>query len=205
MGEIRSQRDIARNLLATHGMLRLAELREVGVTAATISRMEKDGEVIRLARGLYQLPDAELDANHTLAEAAKRFPKGVICLVSVLAFHGITDQLPKKVWMAIGRNDWTPKPSDMPIRVLRFSDGLLVESVETHVIEGVSVKIFGVAKTVADCFRHRGKISLPVAIEGLQEALRQRKATPAEIARAADTGGVGTVIRPYLEALTTNG
>src|SRR3546814_492503 len=122
--------------------------------------MEKDGEVIRLARGLYQLPDAELDANHSLAEAAKRFPKGVICLVSALAFHGLTDQLPKKVWMATGRNDWTPKPSDMPIRVLRFSDDLLADSVETHVIEGVSVKVFGVAKTVADCFRHRGKIGL---------------------------------------------
>src|SRR3546814_7767268 len=101
--------------------------------------------------------------------------------------------------MATGRNDWTPKPSDMPIRVLRFSDDLLADSVETHVIEGVSVKVFGVAKTVADCFRHRGKIGLAVALEGLQEALRQRKATPAEIARAAETGGVGTVIRPSLE------
>src|SRR3546814_20618248 len=103
--------------------------------------MEKDGEVIRLARELYQLPDAELDANHSLAGAAKRFPKGVICLVSELAFHGLTDQLPKKVWMATGRNAWTPKPSDMPIRVLRFSDDLLADRVETHVIEGVSVKV----------------------------------------------------------------
>ncbi len=166
---------IARDLLAARGILRLAELRDAGVTAATVSRMEKDGEVIRLARGLYQLPDAELDVNHSLAEAAERFPKGVICLVSALAFHGLTDQLPKKVWMAIGRNDWTPKPSDMPIRVLRFSDDLLADSVETHVIEGVSVKIFGVAKTVADCFRHRGKIGLPVALEGLQELCANAK------------------------------
>lgn len=199
-----SQREIAHELLAAHGILRLAELRDAGVTAATVSRMEKAGEVIRLARGLYQLPDAELDANHSLAEAAKRFPKGVICLVSALAFNGITDQLPKNVWMAIGRNHWTPRPSDMPIRVLRFSDELLFENVEMHVIEGVSVKVFSVAKTVADCFRHRGKIGLPVALEGLQEALRRRKAMPAEIARAADKGGVGTVIRPYLEALTVN-
>lgn len=205
MAETRSQREMARDLLAAHGILRLSEIREAGVTAATVSRMEKDGEVIRLARGLYQLPDAEFDANHSLAEVAKRFPKGVICLVSALAFHGLTDQLPSKVWMAIGRNDWTPKPSDMPIRVLRFSDDLIADSVETHVIEGVSVKIFGVAKTVADCFRHRGKIGLSVALEGLQEALRQRKATPGEIARAAATGGVATVIRPYLEALTVNG
>ncbi|MCP5426431.1 MAG: type IV toxin-antitoxin system AbiEi family antitoxin domain-containing protein [Gammaproteobacteria bacterium] len=201
----RPQREIAHDLLAVQGILRLAELRNAGVTAATVSRMEKDGEVIRLARGLYQLPNAELDAHHSLAEAAKRYPKGVICLVSALAFHGITDQLPKKVWMAIGRNDWTPKPSDMLIRVLRFSDDLLADSIETHAIEGVSVKVFGVAKTVADCFRHRGKIGLPIALEGLREALRQRRATPAEIARAANTGRVGTVIRPYLEALTVHG
>nr|WP_018289601.1 hypothetical protein [Verrucomicrobium sp. 3C] len=129
----------------------------------------------------------------------------MICLISALAFHGLTDQLPKKVWIAIGRNDWTLKPGDMPIRVLRFSDELLAESVETHLIEGVSVKVFGVAKTTADCFRHRGKIGLAVALEGLQETLRRRKATPAEIARAAETGGVGTVIRPYLAVLTANG
>lgn len=196
---------IARDLLGAHGILRFAELKAAGVTAATLSRMERDGEVVRLARGLYQLPDAQLSANHSLAEAAKRLPKGVVCLVSALAFHGLTDQLPRKVWLAIGRNDWTPKAGDLPIRVLRFSDDLLMEGVESHVIEGVPVKIFSAAKTVADSFRHRGKIGLSVALEGLQEALRQRKATPAEIARAADTGGVSTVIRPYLEALTANG
>jgi len=196
---------MALDLLETHGIMRLAELRAAGVTAATVGRMERDGAVVRLARGLYQLPDAELDAHHSLAEAAKRVPRGVICLVSALAFHEITDQLPRKVWMAIRRNDWTPKSGDLSIRVVRFSDDLLSQGVETHVIEGVSVKVFGVAKTVADCFRHRGRIGLAVALEGLQEALRQRKATPAEIARAADAGGVPTVVRPYLEALTANG
>jgi predicted transcriptional regulator of viral defense system len=200
-----SQREKARDLLAAHGLMRLAELKEAGITAATVSRMERDGEVVRLARGLYQLPDAELDAHHSLAEAAKRYPKGVVCLVSALAFHEITDQLPKKVWMAIGRNDWTPKPTDMSVRVLRFADDLLTEGVETHVIEGAPVKVFGVAKTVADCFRHRSKVGLNVALEGLQEALRQRKSTPAQIMHAADRGGVSTVIRPYLEALTANG
>lgn len=205
MSQPSSQRQIAQALLEACGIARLAELRAAGVTAATVSRMERDGEVIRLARGLYQLPDALLDANHSLAEAAKRLPRGVICLVSALAFHGLTDQLPKKIWMAISKSDWSPKADGVPIRVVRFTDSLLSESVEIHEIEGVSVKVFGVAKTVADCFRHRSKIGLTVAIEGLQEALRQRKATPAEIVRQADRGGVSTVIRPYLEALTANG
>lgn len=106
--------------------------------------------------------------------------------------------------MAIGRKDWAPKPAGIPNRVVRFTASLVAESVETHVIEGVPVEVTGVARTVADCFRHRSKVGLSIAIEGLQEALRQRKATPAEIARQADRGGVTTVIRPYLEALTAN-
>ena len=204
MNQPRSQRQIAHALLEEHGIMRLAELRSAGVTAATVSRMARAGEVIRLARGLYQLPDAPFDTSHSLAEAAKRLPKGVVCLVSALAFHGLTDQLPKKVWMAIGKKDWAPKPDGMPIRVIRFTESLLAQSVETHVIEGVPVKVFGVAKTIADCFRHRNKVGLSVAIEGLQEALRQHKASPAEIARHAERGGISTVIRPYLEALTAN-
>ncbi len=201
----RSQRHIAHALLETHGILRLAELRDAGVTAATVSRMARDGEVVRLSRGLYQLADAPADANHGLAEAAKRLPKGIVCLVSALAFHGLTDQLPAKVWMAVGKQDWVPKSEGMPIRVVRFAERLLAEGIETHPIEGVPVRVFGIAKTVADCFRHRNRIGLAVAIEGLQEALRQRKAAPAEIARAAQRGRVFTVIRPYLEALTANG
>ncbi|ESY15370.1 type IV toxin-antitoxin system AbiEi family antitoxin domain-containing protein [Mesorhizobium sp. LNJC394B00] len=205
MSESTSQRQIAHALLRARGIARLVELRDAGVTAATMSRMERDGEVLRLARGLYQLSDAPLDANHSLAEAAKRVPKGVVCLVSALAFHGLTDQLPKQVWLAIGRKDWAPKPDGTPIRIVRFTESLLNDSVETHGVEGVPVRVFGVVKTVADCFRYRNKIGLSVAIEGLQEALRQRKAAPGEIARQAERGGVSTVIRPYLEALTANG
>ncbi len=153
------------------------------------------GEVIRLSRGVYQLPDADVDPNHSLAEIAKRVPKVVVRFVSALAFHGLTDQLPPKVWMA---------RSGAGIRILRFTNSLLTEPIEMHVIEGLSVKVFGVAKTMADCFRHRGKVGLSIAIEVLQEALRQGGATLAEVARQANRGGVSTVVRPYLEALTAN-
>jgi predicted transcriptional regulator of viral defense system len=205
VSETASQRHIAHSVLKARGIVRLAELRTAGVTAATMSRMEKDGEVLRLARGLYQLPDAPLDAHHSLAEAAKRVPKGVVCLVSALAFHQLTDQLPRQVWIAIGQKDWAPKGHGVPVRLVRFTDRLLTEAVEFHTIEGVPVKVFGVAKTVADCFRYRNKIGLSVAIEGLQEALRQRKITPSEMAKQAERGAIATVIRPYLEALTANG
>ncbi|WP_422022245.1 type IV toxin-antitoxin system AbiEi family antitoxin domain-containing protein [Pyruvatibacter mobilis] len=200
-----TQRDQAIKLLQKQGIVRLSEFKEAGITAATISRMVEDRDVIRLARGLYQLPDAPLDANHSLAEAAKRVPKGVVCLASALAFHELTDQLPQVVWMAIGTKDWAPKEGSPPIQIVRFTDALLTDDVITVQIEGVPVKIFGVAKTIADCFRHRRTVGQSVALEGLQEALRQRKATPAEIARHAERGGVATVMRPYLEALTANG
>ena len=185
-------------------MVRLSEFKAIGITAATISRMVKAGEVTRLTRGLYQLPDAPIEAHHSLAEAAKRVPRGVVCLVSALAYHELTDQLPRAVWMAIGTKDWMPKEGRSVMRIVRFTDALLTDDVMTVHIEKVPVKIFGVAKTIADCFRHRRKIGLTVALEGLREALRQRKASPAEIARHAERGGVATVVRPYLEALTAN-
>lgn len=199
------QREQARLLLEQRGIVRLSEFKASSITAATISRMVKDGEVLRLARGLYQLPDALLEVHHSLAEAAKKLPKGVVCLVSALAYHDLTDQLPRAVWMAIGTKDWEPKTDTPPIRTVRFTEALLSDDVLTEHIEGVPVKVFGVAKTIADCFRHRRTVGQSVALEGLQEALRKRKTTPAEIARHAERGGVATVIRPYLEALTANG
>lgn len=201
----KTQRECALEKLRDRGIVRLSEFKAAGVTAATIGRMRGDGDVIRLGRGLYQLPDAPLDVNHCLAEAAKRVPKGVICLTSALAFHELTDQLPRSVWIAIGKNDWSPTEDETSLRIVRFTDTLLGQDVETTSIEGVPVKIFGVAKTIADCFRHRRSVGQSVALEGLQEALRQRKATPAEIASSAASGGVSTIVRPYLEALTANG
>ena len=201
---VSQQRPIARELLAERGMARLADLRAAGVTAAAMTRMTNDGEVVRLSRGLYQLADAELDAQHSLAEAAMRVPKGIICLTSALAFHGLTDQLPRKVWIAIGVRDWAPEPSSPPLRIVRMTNALLGDGVETHTIESVRVKVFSIAKTIADCFRHRSSVGLSIALEGLQEALRQRKVTPAAMSRQAAKSGVATVVRPYLEALTAN-
>lgn len=139
-----------------------------------------------------------------MAETAKRLPRAVICLTSALAFHGLTDRLPKRTWVAIGSKDWAPKADLARLRIVRFAPQLLAEDVETHMIEKVPVRVFGVAKSIADCFRHRRAVGLDVAIEGLREALRQRKATAGEIARKAERGGVSTVLRPYLEALTAN-
>ena len=199
-----TQRSQALALLKQKGMARLYELSKAGVTATTVSRMERVGEIVRLARGLYQLPDAPLDVQQSLAEAARLVPKGVICLASALAFHGLTDQMPLKVWIAIGRKDWRPRVTYPPIRIARFSEEFLGRSVERHQIAGTSVPVFGVAKTVADLFRYRRTVGDVLAIEGLRQALRQRKATPAEIAREAEAAGVWATVEPYLMALTSD-
>ena len=199
------QRDRAVSLLRQRGMVRLREFREKGVTAATVSRLEREGKLVRLARGLYQLSDASIEAHHTLAEAAKLVPRGVICLASALAFHDLTDQMPARVWIAIGPKDWRPRLDQALIRFVRFPPERLNDGVEYHQIEGVRVPIFTVAKTLADVFRYRRIIGTNIAVEGLREALRKKKATPAEISRWAMKAGVWNAMRPYMEALTLDG
>ena len=199
-----TNRDLALSLLSDGAMRRLSDLRQVGVHPATLSRLEVEGSIIRLRRGLYQAADADFTGQHDLAEAALLTPKGVVCLASALAFHGLTDQIPGRVWMAIGKSDHQPAGT-YALRIVRFTDRLLTHDVERHVIEGVTVKVFDIAKTVADCFRFRNTIGLTVALEGLQQALAQRRVTPARLAKAFADGRVATIARPYLEALTANG
>lgn len=196
-----TQLDKALALLQRRGLMRMSEFKRAGITAATITRLEHAGRISRLARGLYQLPDAPVDRNHTLAEASKLVPKGVICLTSALAFHGLTDQMPARVWLAIGPKDWRPRLKSPPMRFAHFPPKELQAGVECHVIEGAFVPIFSVCKTAADLFRYRRTVGINIAIEGLREAIRQRKATPGAIARYAADAGVWKVMEPYMSVL----
>ncbi len=200
-----TQRERVVALLRSKGMARLSELMAQDITAATVSRLERKGVIVRLARGLYQLSDASIDSNHTLAEAAKLVPRGVICLTSALAYHELTDQMPAKVWIAIGPKDWRPRFTYPPARFAHFPGTQLRTGVEHHIIEGVDVPIFGVAKTIADLFRYRRIVGLNIALDGLREALRTKKATPAQIARCASDARVWKTMEPYLSALTPDG
>jgi predicted transcriptional regulator of viral defense system len=210
--EPRTQEDKALSLLSERGMARLSEFTKEGITATTLSRMARKGSVVQLRRGLYQLSDAPLDANHSLAEAAKLVPKGLICLDSALAFHELTDRIPRYIWMAIGFREWRPHITQPPIQIVRFSPKVLNTGIKTHIIESVPVRIYSPAKTIADLFYHAhrqqrwygSKIGLTHAIQGLKEALRLRKATPGEIARYATEAGIWKIVQPYLEALTVD-
>jgi predicted transcriptional regulator of viral defense system len=194
-------------------MVRLSEFIEQGISATTISRMERKGLINQLSRGLYQIPDAPLDANHSLAEAAKLVPKGVICLGSALTFHELTDRIPASVWVGIGARDWRPKITRPRIEIVRFGPKVFDKGIQTHIIERVPVRIYSPAKTIVDLFRHaqRHKVfygsqtSLIEAVQGMKEALRLRKTTPAKIAQYAIEAGIWEkVVQPRLEALTVD-
>jgi predicted transcriptional regulator of viral defense system len=195
----------AQDLLRVRGLLRLKDFVQAGIAPEVLARLVRDGVVVRPARGLYQLADAEPDARHTLAEAAVLVPRGVVCLVSALQFHELTLQMPSAVWMAIGRSAWKPKVDDLPIRFVRFSGPRLTHGIERHRIEGVEVPVTGPARTVADCFRYRGKIGLDIALEGLREGLRRRRFTPDQVCQEARLGRVWSVMRPYVEAMVADG
>jgi predicted transcriptional regulator of viral defense system len=206
------QQDKAVLLLSERGMARLSEFVKAGITATTVSRMTRKGEIVQLGRGLYQLPDAPLDANHSLAEAAKLVPNGVVCLDSALAFHELTDRIPRQVSLAIGFREWRPRITRPPIQIIPLNPKMLKDGFETHLIEGVQVPIYSPAKTIVDLFyrahrqhgRYGSKVGLDQAIRGMKVALRQRKATPAEIARYATKAGIWKIVQPYLEALTVD-
>lgn len=207
-----SLHDRARALLARKGLVRLSEFVAAGITTATISRMEKRGEVVRLGRGVYQLPDQAVDANHDLAVAAKLVPSGIVCLVSALAFHELTDTIPAHVWMAIGPKDRKPAVTYPAMQFVRFAPDMPGVDVERHAIDGIAVPITTPARTVVDLFRYResqgrrfrNSPGLSLALEGLREVLRQRRATPAEIALISERLGVWKAMRPYAEALTSH-
>jgi predicted transcriptional regulator of viral defense system len=191
--------------MAARPIARAHELRAAGIQPVTIARARADGEIDQIARGLYQRSGAEVDGAQALAEASKRVPGGVIAMVSALAYHGLTDQMPRKVWIAVGRTAWKPVSGYPPLRVVRLSDKYLSQGIEHHAIAGVSVPIYSAPKTIADLFRNPALVDRSVAVEGLRAALEQRKASPAQLAEAAQAGGVWRVMRPYIEALTSNG
>ena len=177
------------------------DLAAEGIHRQVLSRMVEAGELERVTRGQYRLPDHPLTEHHGLALASAAVPQGVVCLLSALAFHDIGTQLPFEVWIAIDRRARRPTLMQPPLRIVRASGAALTEGVESHRIEGQPVRVFSVAKTLADCFKYRNKIGLDVALEALREAWRARRFTMDELDRCAAVCRVQRVMRPYLEAL----
>ncbi|UEN99071.1 AbiEi antitoxin N-terminal domain-containing protein [Acidiferrobacter thiooxydans] len=190
------------DLVRSQGLIRPCDLASMGIPRVSLTRAVRRGQLERVGRGLYGLPGREVSAHGSLAEVARRVPKGVVCLFSALRFHGLTTQAPFEVWLAIENKSLAPKLDFPPLRIVRFSGAALTEGVEEHVVGGVTIRITGVAKTVADCFKYRNKIGLDIALEALREAWRGKRMISDDIWRYAKICRVANVMRPYLDSLT---
>jgi predicted transcriptional regulator of viral defense system len=189
-------------ILERQSVLRPRDLEGYGIPRNYLARLHERGLVNRVGRGLYMLPRADITSHHTLVEASQRVPKGVICLLSALHYHGLTTQAPFAVWLAIDNKAHQPRVKYPLLRIVRFSGQALTDGVQEVPIEGVTVKIYSPAKTVADCFKYRHKIGVDIAIEALKDCRRQKKCTVAELWQYAEICRVTSVIKPYLEVLS---
>ena len=183
------------------GIVRPRDLEALGIPREYLLRLYRQGKLSRTGRGIYTLPDAAVTERHSYAEVAKRVPEAVLCLLSALTFHELTTQSPAAVWIALGKGARKPAILSPSLRVVRLTEPSLSEGVEKHTVEGVPVRVYSAAKTVADCFKFRNKIGLDIAIEALKDCLRQKKANVNDIYRYAKICRVSNVIRPYMESL----
>jgi len=184
------------------GVVTAADLAPDHVPHTYLSRMEKRGRLVRLGRGLYALPETDLGEHLSLVVASRAVQHGVVCLLSALRFHDMTTESPFEVWMAIDRKARRPHIQGIPLRIVRFSSVGLTFGLEVHHVEQVEVRVTSPARTVADCFKYRNKVGLDVALAALRSYRERRLGSTDDLWGAAQAIRVGTVIRPYMEALS---
>ena len=184
-----------------NGVMRSAQIFRLGIQPRTLYQMRDEGLVVTEGRGLYRLANSTPWSDPDLAIISLQIPKGVICLISALYFHQITTQIPYEVYVALPKDSEKPRIHHPPTRFFWVSPEPFKAGVETHKIDSVEIKVYGVAKTIADCFKFRNKVGMDVALEALREGLRGKKCTPDQILRFARVDRVERIILPYLEAL----
>jgi predicted transcriptional regulator of viral defense system len=182
------------------GLARPRDLTRLGLRREYVQRLTERGALVRVARGLYAVPDAEISAHRSLVEVARVVPAATVCLLSALRFHELTTQAPPQVWVALDVHAWRPRRTPFPVRTVYFSGAALTAGAEVHKIDGVPVRIYSAAKTVADCFKYRNKIGTEVAVEALKDYLKKYRRGVDALWRFAKICRVANVMRPYLEA-----
>jgi predicted transcriptional regulator of viral defense system len=190
-----------KKFITSKSLFRAKELKSLGIHPQTIARLCARGILVNEGGGVYSSPDFDIGEHHSLAESAKRIPKGTVCLLSALGFHSIGLQLPHEVWIALPFGYSAPKIEHPPIRIIHFDRDLFGKGVDIHQIEGVDVRVTSIARTVADCFKFRNTIGTDVAVEALRTSLIKRKCTIGQIGVFAQMLRMERVIRPYVEAL----
>ena len=183
------------------GVMRTSDALAAGIQPRTLYWMRDSGLLEPLSRGVYHLTSHDLPAKPDVVAVMRRAPKGVLCLVSALDIHDIGTQVPAEVQIALPREVRPPRIGYPRVRVVHMSSVSLTAGVEERAIAGVTLRVFGIAKTVADCFKYRSTVGADVALEALQEVVREHRVAPGEIMQYAKIDRVENVIRPYLAAL----
>jgi predicted transcriptional regulator of viral defense system len=183
------------------GMLRTGEALQLGIHPRTLYEMRDSGALERISRGVYRLADLPPLSDPDLVSVATRIPQGVICLVSALAFHRLTREIPHYVYVALPRGGEPPRLEHPPLRIFWLTDAVFRAGVETRSLDSVSLRIYSPAKTIADCFKYRNRIGIGVAIEALRTLKERGELDPAEVLHYAGICRVETVMKPYLQAL----
>jgi predicted transcriptional regulator of viral defense system len=187
-------------LAGMKGIIRAEDVEAAGISRNYLYRLHQEKQLDKVASGLYVLPETPVTEHAALTWIAKRVPHAIISLLSALNYYGLTTQIPNEVWITVPRSSWKPDIDYPPLNLTYVSGAAYSFGIQKHVINGVPVKIYSPAKTVADCFKFRRKIGLDVAIEALREVWHSRKATMDELTDAAEINRVSKVMRPYLEA-----
>ncbi len=183
------------------GQLRMSEAIKHGITRYTLYSLRDNGVIEQVSRGIYRLLELPPVGNPDLVTVSLRFPDAVICLVSALAYHDITTQIPHEVSVAVPRDSRAPVLDYPPIRTHRFSNEAYQPGIEKHLIDGVPVKVYSHEKTLADCFKFRNKIGMDVVLEALKLYKTRRKFNLGDLLIYAKICRVEKVMRPYLEAM----
>ena len=189
------------SLARQKGLLRASDLDAIEAPRVVLTRLTEAGLLERVSRGLYRLPSHPGSEHEGLATVAAKVPQAVFCLLTALQFHELTTQLPRQVWIAMPRGSHVPRVDYPPIKMVQMTGAVYTAGIEEHLRDGVTLRVYSAAKTVADCFKHRNKIGLDVALEALKDARAERMASADDLWRYAKVCRVANVMRPYLEAI----
>lgn len=197
----KNYKQIVLQMARKQGVIKISDLTKEGITRATASRLVSENKLEKIATGLYCLPGAEFSENESLIIIASRVPQAVFCLLTALQIHELTTQLPRKVWIAMPKGSHTPKIDYPPVKMVQYSKEVYEKGVQVMESDNIKLKVYNPAKTIVDCFKHRNKIGIDIAIEALKDAYGKNKVTMDELWHYAKICRVANVMRPYIETI----
>jgi predicted transcriptional regulator of viral defense system len=182
-------------------VLRSSEFTALGGNRKQLASLVLDGILIRIGRGLYALPEVAEDSRFSLVQASASVPKGVICLLSALRFHGLTTQLTPDIWMALPRGAWVPSNPSVQLRIIVVGKGYWQSHIEIHMVGKAPIRVYSAAKTVIDCFKFRNKIGMDVVVEALRDYVKKNRGGADKLWRLAKDARMQRILQPYLDAM----